>query len=62
MVSAAENKNNATDTENTATTILTGTVADENSGESLVGVEVKIDGVKIKPAGSYIDEDDSLEY
>lgn len=59
VASAAENKNNATDTENTATTILTGTVADENSGESLVGVEVKIEGTDLK---TYTDFDGNFSF
>lgn len=59
VAGAAENENSAADTENTATTILTGTVADENSGESLVGVEVKIEGTDLK---TYTDFDGNFSF
>ena len=58
-VSAIDNENKAADTETTATTILTGTVADENSGESLVGVEVKIEGTDLK---TYTDFDGNFSF
>jgi len=58
-VNAKENANKATDTETSATTILTGTVADENSGESLVGVEVKIEGTDLK---TYTDFDGNFSF
>ena len=43
-VNAKENDRKVDDTENAATLVLSGTVADQNSGESLVGVEVKLEG------------------
>jgi hypothetical protein len=58
-VNAKENKNAVSDTETTATTILTGSVADENSGESLVGVEVKIEGTDLK---TYTDFDGNFSF
>ena len=58
-VNAKENKTEVSDTETTATTILTGTVADENSGESLVGVEVKIEGTDLK---TYTDFDGNFAF
>lgn len=46
-------------TEITATTILSGSVADDNSGESLVGVEVKIKGTDLK---TYTDFDGNFTF
>ena len=47
------------DTENSATLVLSGTVADENSGEALVGVEVKIEGTDLK---AYTDFDGNFSF
>ncbi len=43
----------------TATTILKGTVADENSGEVLVGVEIKLEGTDLK---TYTDFDGNFSF
>lgn len=45
--------------EATATTVLKGTVADENSGEALVGVEVKLEGTDLK---TYTDFDGNFSF
>jgi len=58
-VNAKENDNKTSDTESAATLVLTGTVADENSGESLVGVEVKIEGTDLK---TYTDFDGNFSF
>ena len=58
-LNAKENESKATDTESNATTVLTGTIADENSGESLVGVEVKIEGTDLK---TYTDFDGNFSF
>lgn len=58
-VKAKENENRNSDTENTAAVVLTGTVADKISGESLVGVEVKIDGTDLK---TYTDFDGNFSF
>ncbi len=58
-LNAKENEHKATDTESTATTVLKGTIADENSGESLVGVEVKIEGTDLK---TYTDFDGNFAF
>lgn len=55
--SDSETKSN--DTENSAMIVLTGSVADENSGESLVGVEVKIEGTDLK---TYTDFDGNFAF
>ncbi len=47
------------DTESTVTMVLTGSIADENSGESLVGVEVKIEGTDLK---TYTDFDGNFSF
>ncbi len=46
-------------TDNTASVALAGTITDENSGESLVGVEVKIDGTDLK---TYTDFDGNFSF
>jgi len=43
-----KDKNKATDSDNTATVVLSGTVTDSGSGELLAGVEVKIEGTGVK--------------
>lgn len=49
----------ATDSENTASVVLSGTISDMNSGESLVGVEVKIEGTDLK---TYTDFDGNFTF
>lgn len=49
----------ATDSENTASVVLSGTIRDINSGESLVGVEVKIEGTDQK---TYTDFDGNFTF
>ncbi|MDB4581996.1 carboxypeptidase-like regulatory domain-containing protein [Draconibacterium sp.] len=60
-VNAKENDTKAktNDTKNGATMILTGSIADELSGESLVGVEVKIEGTDLK---TYTDFDGNFSF
>jgi hypothetical protein len=59
-VNAKESDTKVKDTETTATTImLSGTIADELSGESLVGVEVKIEGTDLK---TYTDFDGNFSF
>lgn len=48
-----------TDTESEATMVVSGTVADQVSGESLVGVEVKIEGTDLK---TYTDFDGNFSF
>lgn len=59
IVNAKEKETKRADTENTATMVLSGSVADENSGESLVGVEVKIEGTDLK---TYTDFDGNFSF
>jgi hypothetical protein len=54
-----ETKPATADTGNTATTVLTGSVTDIHSGESLVGVEVKIEGTDLK---TYTDFDGKFTF
>lgn len=57
---AKEKETKTIDTENSAAaTILTGSVADNNSGESLVGVEVKLAGTDLK---TYTDFDGNFSF
>lgn len=56
---AKENETKTTSTERTTTMILSGSIADENSGESLVGVEVKIEGTDLK---TYTDFDGNFSF
>ena len=56
---AKEKETKTIDAESTATTILSGSVADNNSGESLVGVEVKIEGTDLK---TYTDFDGNFAF
>lgn len=58
-VNAKEKDSKPGETETTATMILTGSVADQNSGESLVGVEVKIEGTDLK---TYTDFDGKFAF
>ncbi len=59
VVYAKEKETKIADTKNTATMVLSGSVADENSGESLVGVEVKIEGTDLK---TYTDFDGNFSF
>lgn len=59
-VTAKENEaKTATTTDNAAVQVLTGTISDANSGESLVGVEVKIEGTDLK---TYTDFDGNFTF
>ena len=58
-VNAKENKGKSIDAENTAASVITGIVADQNSGESLVGVEVKLEGTDLK---TYTDFDGKFSF
>ncbi len=59
-VSAKENETKtASATDNAASLVLTGTISDANSGESLVGVEVKIEGTDLK---TYTDFDGNFTF
>ena len=55
----AKEKDSKGTTENTATTVLKGNVADEKSGEALVGVEIKLDGTDLK---TYTDFDGNFSF
>ncbi|MCY1722577.1 carboxypeptidase-like regulatory domain-containing protein [Prolixibacteraceae bacterium Z1-6] len=55
----SDTKTKTNDTENTATMLLSGSIADELSGESLVGVEVKIEGTDLK---TYTDFDGNFSF
>lgn len=59
LVNAKEKESKTNDTENNATLVLSGTVADENSGEALVGVEVKVEGTDLK---TYTDFDGNFTF
>ncbi len=59
-VTAKENESKSTSTtDNAASVILVGTISDANSGESLVGVEVKIEGTDLK---TYTDFDGNFTF
>jgi len=59
-VSAKENETkNASTTDNAASVALVGSISDANSGESLVGVEVKIEGTDLK---TYTDFDGNFTF
>ena len=59
-VTAKENETkNSTATDNAATIVLVGSISDANSGESLVGVEVKIEGTDLK---TYTDFDGNFTF
>lgn len=58
-VNAKDNKVKVKDNESTATMVLTGSIADQNSGESLVGVEVKLEGTDLK---TYTDFDGNFSF
>lgn len=54
-----DDKNKASDNKSEATVLISGSVADENSGESLVGVEVKLEGTNLK---TYTDFDGKFTF
>jgi hypothetical protein len=57
---AEENKGKTTgDTEAEATTVLSGTVADSDSGELLAGVEIQLEGTDLK---TYTDFDGNFTF
>lgn len=60
-LSAKENdtKSKSNDNKGQATVVLTGSIADETSEESLVGVEVKIEGTDMK---TYTDFDGNFSF
>lgn len=59
-VNAKENETKtATTADNAANIVLAGTISDANSGESLVGVEVKIEGTDLK---TYTDFDGNFTF
>ena len=58
-VNAKEEEKGANKTENTTALVVSGTVADEKSGESLVGVEVNIAGTDMK---TYTDLDGNFTF
>lgn len=54
-----DNKSKSTDAESQATMVVSGSIADELSGESLVGVEVKLEGTDRK---AYTDFDGNFTF
>jgi len=54
-----DTKSKVKDTESKATSVLKGSIADEQSGEFLVGVEVKIEGTDLK---TYTDFDGNFSF
>lgn len=59
-VTAKENEvKKESTTDNAATVVLVGSISDANSGESLVGVEVKIEGTDLK---TYTDFDGTFTF
>lgn len=58
-VNAKEKEVKHSDTKAEATTIFSGTIADDKSGESLVGVEVKLEGTDLK---TYTDFDGNFTF
>jgi hypothetical protein len=58
-VNAKEKDGTPANTENSANLVLTGSIADQNSGESLVGVEVKLEGTDLK---AYTDFDGNFSF
>ncbi len=51
--------NQATDADNTASVVVSGSISDVKSGESLVGVEVKLEGTDLK---TYTDFDGNFTF
>ena len=59
-VNAREKENkSATDADNTASVVVSGSISDMKSGESLVGVEVKLEGTDLK---TYTDFDGNFTF
>jgi len=58
-IQAKETDSKSKDTDTQATFLLSGSIVDENSGEALVGVEVKIAGTDKK---TYTDFDGNFEF
>lgn len=58
-LNAKEKDSKPGEMESAATLILSGSVADQNSGESLVGVEIKIEGTDLK---TYTDFDGNFAF
>lgn len=56
---AKDNETKAKDSDANASIILTGSIVDQKSGESLVGVEVKIEGTDMK---TYTDFDGNFSF
>jgi len=56
---AEENGNKTKDSDANATIVLAGSIVDQKSGESLVGVEVKIEGTDMK---TYTDFDGNFSF
>ncbi len=56
---ATDKKDKSAESDNSATVVLSGLVTDENSGESLVGVEVQIEGTNLK---TYTDFDGKFAF
>lgn len=56
---ASDKKEKSAESDNAATVVLTGSITDENSGESLVGVEVQLDGTDLK---TYTDFDGKFSF
>ena len=56
---AKDKSTKAKDSDNGATMILSGSIVDEKSGESLVGVEIKIEGTDMK---TYTDFDGNFAF
>ncbi|WP_167604812.1 carboxypeptidase-like regulatory domain-containing protein [Maribellus sediminis] len=59
IVQAKDNESKSKDTDTQATMVLTGSVVDGQSGESLVGVEVKLAGTDKK---TYTDFDGNFNF
>ncbi|HKJ80103.1 MAG TPA: carboxypeptidase-like regulatory domain-containing protein [Prolixibacteraceae bacterium] len=53
------NRKDSDKSDNAATVVLSGAIIDENSGESLVGVEVQIEGTNLK---TYTDFDGKFSF
>ncbi|HPF52926.1 MAG TPA: carboxypeptidase-like regulatory domain-containing protein [Draconibacterium sp.] len=56
---AKDNETKTKDSDANATIVLTGSIVDQKSGESLVGVEVKIEGTDMK---TYTDFDGNFAF
>jgi len=56
---AKDNETKSKDSDSNATIMVAGSIVDQNSGESLVGVEVKIEGTDMK---TYTDFDGNFSF